>query len=205
MVEEVARLYGYEHIGTSVPTLSFIPTGHDTTHRGLRNLLVGLGLQETLTYTFSSDDELTRSRASAASVRLASAPSRERSVLRTALYPGLLNAARTNRGERLALFEVGRVFEAEEAEHLALVTRGAWSGGGWLPEQPGDFYTFKGVLENLAATLGVAVRLEPKPFPALHPGISAALIWNGAEIGFAGRLHPVVAADYELGETYCAN
>ena len=204
LVEEVARLYGYEHIGTSVPTLSFIPTGHDTTHRGLRNLLVGLGLQETLTYTFGSDDELTRSRAPAAQVRLASPPSQERSVLRTALYPGLLNAARTNRGERLALFEVGRVFEAEEVERLALLMRGAWAGGGWLPEQPGDFYTFKGVLEKLAATLGVEVRLEPKAFPALHPGVSAAVIWDGAEVGFAGRLHPAVAADYELGETYLA-
>ncbi len=204
LVEEVARLYGYEHIGVSVPTLSFIPTGQDTTHRGLRNLLVGLGLQETLTYTFSSDDELKRSRAPEANVRLASAPSQERSVLRTALYPGLLDAAQTNRGERLALFEVGRVFEAEEAEHFALLLRGAWSGGGWLPEQPGNFYTFKGVLEKLAATLGVTVELEPKPFPALHPGVSAGVVWNGQEIGFAGRLHPAVAATYELGETYLA-
>ncbi len=204
LVEEVARLYGYEHIGVSVPTLSFIPTGQDTTYRGLRNLLVGLGLQETLTYTFTSDDELARSRAPAAHVRLASAPSQERSVLRTALYPGLLNAAQTNRGERLALFEVGRVFEAEEAEHLALLLRGAWSGGGWLPEQPGDFYAFKGVLEKLAATLGVTVKLEPYPFPALHPGVSAAVVWNGETVGFAGRLHPAVAADFELGETYLA-
>ena len=144
LIEEVARLYGYEHIGESVPTLSFIPTGHDTTHRGLRNLLVGLGLQETMTYTFSSDDELLRSRAPAAQVRLANPPSQERSALRTALYPGLLSAARTNRGEPLAFFEIGRVFEREEEERLALLMRGAWSGGGWLPEQKVDFYVFKG-------------------------------------------------------------
>ena len=204
LVEEVARLYGYEHIGTSVPTLSFIPAGHDTTHRGLKNLLVGVGLQETLTYTFSSDDELLRSRAPAAQVRLASPPSQERSVLRTALYPGLLNAARVNRGARLALFEVGRVFRDAEEERLALLLRGAWSGGGWLPEQPVDFYVFKGLLEKLAATLGAEVRLEPASFPALHPGVSAAVAWDGAQVGFAGRLHPAVAASFELGETYLA-
>ncbi len=204
LVEEVARLYGYEHIGTSVPVLDFIPEGRDTTYRGLKNLLVGLGLQETLTYTFSSGDELGRARAPAATVRLASPPSRERSVLRTALYPGLLTAAQTNRGERAALFEVGRVFEGEEQERLALLTRGAWAGGGWLPKQPGGFYTFKGVLEKLAATLGVGVRLEPHPHPALHPGVSAVVVWDDAPVGFCGRLHPVIAAAYELGETYLA-
>ena len=204
LVEEVARLYGYERIGTSVPTLAFIPTGQDTTHRGLRNLLVGLGLQETMTYTFSSDDELLRSRAPAAQVRLASPPSQERSVLRTALYPGLLNAARTNRGEPLALFEVGRVFGGAEEERLAVLVRGAWSGGGWLPEQPVDFYVFKGVLEKFAATLGAELRLGPAPSPALHPGVSAAVLWDGVQVGFAGRLHPVVAAEYELGDTYLA-
>ena len=204
LVEEVARLYGYEHIGMSVPVLEFIPTGQDTTQRGLKNLLVGLGLQETLSYTFSSDDELARSRAPAASVRLASAPSQERSVLRTALYPALLSAARSNRGERAAFFEVGRVFEGKEGERVAILLQGSWAGGGWLPEQPVDFYVFKGVLEKFAATLGAEVRLEPQPVPALHPGVSAAVFWDGAEVGFGGRLHPAVAAAYELGETYLA-
>ena len=204
LVEEVARLYGYEHIGVSVPELGFIPGGADTTHRGLRHLLVGFGLQETLTYTFSSDDELARSGAPAASVRLAQPPSRERSVLRTALYPGLLGAARTNRGERLALFEIGRVFEGDEAERLALLLRGTWAGGGWLPTQEVDFYVLKGVLEKLAATLGVTVHLEPQTHPALHPGVSAAVFWDDAQVGFCGLLHPELAAAYELGDTYLA-
>ena len=208
LVEEVARLYGYEHIGVSVPELGFVPEGADTTHRGLRNLLVGFGLQETLTYTFSSDEELARSGAPAASVRLAQPPSRERSVLRTALYPGLLGAARTNRGERLALFEIGRVFAGDEAERLALLLRGTWAGGGWLSAREVDFYVLKGVLEKLAATLGVTVRLEPPSqlgsHPALHPGVSAVVFWEGREVGFCGLLHPELAAAYELGDTYLA-
>ena len=208
LLEEVARLYGYEHIGVSAPELAFVPTGADTTYRGLRGLLVGFGLQETLTYTFSSDEELARSGAPAASVRLAQPPSAERSVLRTALYPGLLGAAQTNRGERLALFEVGRVFAGDEAERLALLLRGSWSGGGWLGAQEVDFYVLKGVLEKLAATLGVTVRLEPPSqlgsHPALHPGVSAAVFWDEQEAGFCGLLHPEIAAAYDLGDTYLA-
>jgi phenylalanyl-tRNA synthetase beta chain len=204
LVEEVARLCGYEHIGESVPALEFVPEGRDTTHRALRGLLVGFGFQETLTYTLSSDEELARAAAPAASVRLANPPSRERSVLRTALYPGLLGAARTNRGAPLALFEVGRVFAGEEAERLGLLLRGTYAGGGWLPPLEVDFYVFKGVLERLAATLGVSLTLSPQRFPTLHPGVSAAVLWDGLEVGFAGRLHPGVAAAFELGETYLA-
>jgi phenylalanyl-tRNA synthetase beta chain len=204
LVEEVARLHGYEHIGESVPALEFVPEGRDTTHRGLRGLLVGFGLQETLTYTFSSDEELARAAAPAASVRLSSPPSQERSVLRTALYPGLLSAARTNRGASLALFEVGRVFAGEETERLGLLLRGAYAGGGWLTPLEVDFYVFKGVLERLAATLGVTLTLLPRSFPMLHPGVSAAVFWDGLEVGFAGRLHPGVAAAFELDESYVA-
>lgn len=204
LIEEVARLYGYEHIGSSIPVMSFVPTGTDTTHRSLRNLLVGFGLQEALTYTFSSDEALLRTRAPAATVRLASPPSQERSVLRTALFPGLLEAARVNRGERAALFEIGRVFEGEEEERLGLLLRGAWAAGGWLPEQKADFYVFKGLLEKLATTLGVGATLEAQPHPALHPGVSATVLWDGRPVGFAGRLHPSTAADLELGETYLA-
>lgn len=204
LVEEVARLYGYDKIGLSVPIMDFVPEGKDSTHRHLRTLLVGLGLQETLTYTFSSDDELARAAAPAASVRLSSPPSGERSVLRTALYPGLLAAARTNRGEGLALFEIGRVFGEEEEERLALLMRGIWQDGVWQPSRDTDFYIFKGLLEKLAATLGVTLTLQPKPFAPLHPGVSAALLWDGQEIGFCGQLHPRVAAAFDLGPTYLA-
>ncbi len=204
LVEEVARLYGYDKIGLSVPVMDFVPEGKDTTHRGLRTLLVGLGFQEALTYTFSSDDELARSAAPAASVRLSSPPSSERSVLRTALYPGLLAAARTNRGDALSLFEIGRVFGEEEEERLAFLMRGVWQDGVWQASRDTDFYVFKGLLEKLAATLGVTLSLTPKSFAPLHPGVSAALLWDGDEIGFCGQLHPQVASAYEIGPTYLA-
>ena len=205
LIEEVSRLYGYDHIPVTVPAMHFVPAPSDATHRGLRNLLAGMGWQETITYVFTSDEQLDRARAPEAAVRLQSPPSAERSVLRTALYPGLLGAAAANRAaERLALFEIGRVFGEREEEHLGLIARGPWGGGGWKAAQPLDFYAFKGELESLAATLGVEVRLEPHPYPPLHPGVSAAVLWAGEPVGWAGRLHPAVAAAFELPETYVA-
>ena len=207
LVEEVARLYGYEHIFETVPTMHFVPSETDATYRKLRLLLAGLGLQETMSYVFSSDAELARAAAPGAQVRLVNPQGVERSVLRTALYPSLLNAAVINRAaESLALFEIGRVFLAaeQEQERLGLLVRGPWAQGGWLPSQPTDFYVLKGLLDKLAATLGVTLQLESADHPHLHPGVSATVVWDGRDVGSAGRLHPEVAARYDLGEVYVA-
>ena len=207
LTEEVSRLYGYDHIPETIPAMHFVPEPRDDIQRSLRSLLVGLGLQETITYIFSSDAELARAAAPDAEVRLLNPQGIERSVLRTALYPGLLAAAQTNRSaERLALFEVGRVFGAKEPEkeRLSLLVRGPWVAGGWLRDQETDFFTFKGVLEKLARLMGAVVDLKPEPHSALHPGVSAAVHWNGHRVGFAGRVHPEVAARYDLPETYLA-
>ncbi len=205
LIEEVSRLYGYDHVPETIPAMHFVPEQKDDIQRNLRSLLVGLGLQETITYIFSSDAELGRAAAPEAEVRLLNPQGIERSVLRTALYPGLLAAARTNRAaERLALFEVGRVFGREEQERLALLVRGPWISDGWLRGQETDFFTFKGALEKLAELMGAAVSLEPERHPALHPGVSAAVYWNAQKVGFAGRVHPEVAAHYDLPETYVA-
>ena len=205
LVEEVARLYGYEHVGETVPAMHFVPAETDATARKLRLLLAGLGLQETMSYVFSSDTELSRAAAPGARVRLVNPQGVERSVLRTALYPSLLNAAVTNRGvEALALFEIGRVFLDDEQERLGILVRGPWARGGWLPSQPTDFYVVKGLLDKLAATLGVEVQLEPAEHPHLHPGVAATVRWGGRVVGSVGRLHPEVAARYDLGEVYVA-
>jgi phenylalanyl-tRNA synthetase beta chain len=205
LVEEIARLYGYEHIPQTVPVMDFIPSGADVTHRGLRTLLASMGFQEVVAYSFTSPHDLARAGAPEASVRLAHPPSLERSVLRTALYPGLLAAAQGSRGERLALFEVGRVFLDSEREHLALLLRGPWAELPWSNTAlSGDFYTFKGLLERLAETLGATLSLQPSPHPALHPGVSASAFWNGREVGFVGQLHPEVAAQFELEATFVA-
>ncbi|UCH25092.1 MAG: phenylalanine--tRNA ligase subunit beta [Trueperaceae bacterium] len=205
LVEEVARLHGYEHIGESVPNMYFVPSQTDATHRSLRALLVGFGLQETLTYSFSSKAELERAGAPLDGVTLKNPQGLERSMLRTALFPGLLAAANTNRSfDSLALFEIGHVFREEEAEHLCLLLTGAWTESYWREAQPLDFFLLKGLLEKLACSYNATLTWESTEVPHLHPGIAASLTWNGSDVGTAGRVHPAVEARYELGETYVA-
>ena len=204
LVEEVARLHGYEHIGVSVPAMHFVPPVADPTHRHLKEALAAMGLQETLNYVFTGPDELARAAAPRAAVTLSNPQGVERSVLRSALYPGLLSAAALNRNaSSLALFEVGHVFLADgEEERLAMVWRGPWARGIWREDGPIDFFVAKGVLEELAEQAGAPMRCEPAPAPYLHPGASARVVWQDEDVGVLGRLHPEVASRYELDEVY---
>lgn len=205
LIEEVVRLHGYEHVGTSVPALAFVPPATDPTHRRLRERLVGAGFVETIGYVFTGEDDLRRARVEAPHVRLAEPQGVERAVLRTSLTPGLLAAARLNRdAPRLALFEVGHVFLAEEEERLALLWRGHGAAAGWRAPQPADPFAAKGTLETVAEGLGATLELHPATFPDLHPGVAAAVAWNGRVVGRFGRLHPEVAAAWGCGDVVVA-
>jgi phenylalanyl-tRNA synthetase beta chain len=205
LVEEVGRLHGYEHVGETIPAMQFVPDLNDVTHRQLRYLLANTGFQEILSYVFTSDAELAKSNAPLATARLVSPQGLERSVLRTALYPSLIQAAVLNHMmPSLAMFEIGRVFNDTETERLALLIRGPLTRGGWQADQKTDFFVVKGLLEKLSGSLGAEVRFEPQEVSYLHPGVSAAVLWNGQNIGMVGQLHPEIAARYELETTYVA-
>ena len=204
-VEEIARLHGYDHIADSIPAMNFIPPLTDATHQKLKGLLVGLGLQETINYIFTSDDELTRAAAPASSVQLLSPQGAERSVLRTAVYPSLLAAAQTNHAvPSLALFEIGHVFNEQETERLSILIRGPWVQSNWQKTQPLEFFAFKGVLEKLARSLNIDFTVIPEAHAALHPGISATVLLNGKPHGFMGKLHPQIASHYDLKDAFIA-
>ena len=208
LIEEVARLHGYEHIGATRPDLPFTPPRTDPTHRGLRDELAAMGLQETIAYVFAGAQELARAKAPEAHVVLSNPQGVERSRLRTALHPGLLAAAAVNRTEAgLALFEIGRVFLAEEEERLGLLLSGAWERGVWREGSEVDVHRLTGLLEALAVRRNARLDLRPAAdgeTPMLHPGVAAVVRWDGHEVGWAGRLHPEVAAAYELPATYLA-
>ena len=205
LIEEVARLHGYEHIGSTHPHLAFVPPPTDPTHRRLRERLVGAGMVEAIGYVFTSEDDLARARVPEARVRLSEPQGIERAVLRTSLLPGLLAVARLNRdAPRLALFEVGHVFLDHEEEHLGLLWRGHGASSGWRPPQDHDVYAAKGALESLAEGLGASLALHPKGFDDLHPGVSAEVAWAGSPVGRFGRLHPEVAAAWGCGDVVVA-
>jgi phenylalanyl-tRNA synthetase beta chain len=205
LIEEVARLHGYEHIGNTHPHLAFVPPATDPTHRRLRERLVGAGMVEAIGYVFTSDEDLARARVPDARVRLSEPQGIERAVLRTSLLPGLLAAARLNRdAPRLALFEVGHVFLDQEEERVGLLWRGHGASSGWRPPQGHDVYAAKGVLESLAEGLGVGLAMRPAGFDELHPGVSAEVLWAGSPVGRFGRLHPEVAAAWGCGDVVVA-
>ena len=155
LIEEVMRLHGYDNIGEGIPHISFVPEGKDSTHRNLRNLLVGFGLTETRNYSFTSDEDLTRCLAPKSVVQLKTPRVLNVVFLRTALYPNMLLAAQNNHSVAdLALFEIGNVFNEFESERLCILMRGSWWSDSWLKPQALDFYLFKGIFEKLAGTFG---------------------------------------------------
>jgi phenylalanyl-tRNA synthetase beta chain len=205
LIEEIARLHGYEHIGQAEPRMHFVPQASDPTHRKLKERLAALGLQEVMTYVFTGAGELERAGAPTACVQLSSPQGIEKGVLRTALFPGLLAAAALNRhAESLAFFEVGHVFGKVEEERVAIVLIGDRILGHWRPGMATDFFALKGILENLAGWEGASLETLPEPQPSLHPGVSAKVLWNGRHVGFAGQVHPEVASAYDLKNVYIA-
>ncbi|MPY67575.1 phenylalanine--tRNA ligase subunit beta [Deinococcus sp. SDU3-2] len=214
LAEEVARLHGYAELPETLPTLrvheSNLGAGDESAARSdLRRTLAGLGFQEVVTYTFTSDEEAGKARAGRPGVRLRNPLTADRTGMRTALYPSLLRAAGMHpKGERVLLFEIGRVFPASgETERLGLLMRGPLAPATYQPGVAGSFAAFKGLVEAFAAGQGAALdvrqlRGEAVP-PALHPGIAGEVVWNGQPVGWLGALHPEVAAEFGLkGDTF---
>jgi phenylalanyl-tRNA synthetase beta chain len=168
----------------------------------MRDVLAGAGLDEVITYSFVPDGG-----ALPAGPGLANPLSEDHKVLRTSLvWPGLLAVMRTNLRQSRAdirLFETGRVFEdGDEREHsrvAVLLTGAAAPVHHSARPRECDFFDLKGVLEALAARVGVeSLEMAREGAPAfLHPGQSATILLDGRAIGYAGALHPDRAAEWE--------
>ncbi len=218
LVEEVARLYGYERVPSTLPrTASNVGqlTFAQRMRRELARVLVGAGLHEAITVSFIPSswlDVLDRERECLPSevLRLRNPLSEEASIMRPSLLPGLLEALRFNLNRRIMdvhLFELGRVFLPREGEklpgeplRLACAITGRWVPKQWdrQPEEA-DFFTLKGIWELLACSLHVeGWSLRRATFPFLHPPRSCALMLNGEAAGYMGMVHPRVAQHLEI-------
>ncbi|PZA06137.1 MULTISPECIES: phenylalanine--tRNA ligase subunit beta [unclassified Meiothermus] len=211
LVEEVARIIGYDKIPVTLPAFFPAPDnlGVDEPYEAkeqLKRVLVGLGFQEVVNYSWSSPEELAKYRAPAPTVALANPQASDRTHLRTAIYPGLLRNLELNlaQGEEgpFLLFEIGNVFNQTETARLGMLLSGEAVPGLWQPGLAGSFYALKGLLESTAAHLGATLRVEQEGFAHLHPGVSGAVYWNGRKVGSIGQLHPAIAAQAELPTTY---
>ena len=226
LVEEIARIYGYEKIGETQIT-DTIPPQHGNPslelEEELRDLLARLGLQETITYRITSPEKERRifepSSASqdytaedAEYVELANPISVDRTVMRRSLLASVLEVAESNARFRdsLELFEISRVYLPrngedlpEEPSRLVIVMTGPREPESWqhTDTQPMDFYDLKGIVDELVAGAHLPeVRYEQAEHPSFHPGRTARLVSGKREIGVMGELHPKVRAGYELPE-----
>lgn len=209
LIEEVARLRGYDTLPSTVPGVSQAGGLADTYgfRRLVREAMVRAGLRETASLSFASQDEIELMAGLAGPVPVANPIDAERAFLRTSLVPGLLRALRLNVARQVraaALFEVGHVFAlgadgVDEGERVAVAVTGPGGTGHPGESHDADFFDGKGVLESVAATLGISRWSlgDPSGWP-LHPGRSATVLLEGAPAGAVGELHPRAAGRFDL-------
>jgi phenylalanyl-tRNA synthetase beta chain len=219
MLEEIARLYGYDRIPETQIADRLPPQiGNPAleAEERLRDTLVGLGLQEVVTYRLTSPEREARrvppggDEAGRPYIQLSNPITADRSVMRQSLLAGLFEIVERNarQHERLALFEVGPVYLAseegalpEEPRRLAIVLSGSRTPPAWQAGDRSamDFYDLKGIVDGLLADLRPeAVHYEPAEHPTFHPGKTARLLVDGRPVGILGEVHPLVRQRYEF-------
>ncbi len=211
LVEEVARVYGYNRLPASVPTLRMTvpakPESRVSAH-DVRRQMVAAGYQEAVTYSFVTPDIEAMVAPDATPLRLANPISEDLSVMRTSLSGGLLRALQYNlnrQQEQVRLFEVGLVFRGspealEQPKHLGGLLYGERPDSLWSGPKPVDFFDLKGDVETvLALAAGRDIRFEPRTDDSLlHPGQAATVVIDGEEAGYLGQLHPGHQAALEI-------
>jgi len=204
LIEELVRVYGYDNIPShSLQTnLTMLPAPErKLTQSQLRQYCVAKGYSEAINYSFIDPELAKRINPEYAALPLRNPISAELAVMRTSLWPGLLQGALYNLNRqqtRVRLFEIGVCFIDNKFQLLQQAKIAGIALGSVSPEQWGvvnrdvDFFDVKGDLQGLMALTGA-----PESFvfvatthPALHPGRCAEVVRDGKNIGFIGELHP---------------
>ena len=205
LIEEVGRIYGIDNIKGKVMTLPVKPGYVNKNNRIIRNKLASLGLNETLSYALIPYNEVKKYTLDEFEiVKLLDPMSEDRNSLRYSLIPSLMsiyeyNKARGNKD--ICIYEIGKGFskindEYHEESKLAILMTGLYNLG--IKPTKVNFYTIKGIMEELLEYLGYSNRysLKVEDIPnELHPGQSASIILNNIKIGIIGKVHPSVTKD----------
>ncbi len=225
LMEEIARIYGYDNIPETRMAASLPPQRNNPDlekEERLRDLLVDLGFQEIITYRLTSVEREARRLPPAALqddkpyVRLLNPIAADRNVLRHNLLSSVLEVVERNARvrSRIALFEIGPIFMSSEAAdlpdelpRLVIVLTGPRDLPAWMGTDNTlmNFYDFKGVISELLAGLHISpIRYETVEYPSFHPGKSAKILLadgdNVRQLGVMGELHPLVHQNYDLAE-----
>ena len=220
ITEEIVRVVGLDTLPSTLMADELPPMRPDRLREleaRVGDLMVGLGLQEIISYALTTPEAEARLRLDGrllpddAYVRLLNPTSAERRVMRRTLLVSLVEAVRRNvhHRDRVMLFEIGRVYLPapgellpEEELRLGVALTGPVRSPSWLEPEPAeaDFFAAKGVLDALChhLHLGDRVRLVPAEHPTLQPGRSAAVELDGRPIGIIGEMHPLVREANDL-------
>ncbi len=215
VLEEVARVYGYDRIPETRMSDSLPPQIGNPKHEWeehARDILTSLGVQEVVSYRMTSPERESRLIAHDEYVALANPIAPERRVMRRSLLASLLESVEKNaRAESIAMFEIGSVFEPNkndlpnEPRKLAIAMTGLRTQSAWDVKDSAsfDFYDMKGRLEFLLSGLRLSgISYTPTDSTSyLHPGKAAEVKVNGQTVGVFGELHPLVKEKYDFEDS----
>lgn len=214
LIEELARIHGYEQIPTTLPggaSRIAMPSETRLDDLSVRRQLVARDLQETINYAFVDAGLLGQWQLQQDVVALANPLSAELAVMRPSLLPGLVATLGRNAARQLGrvrLFELGRVFHPQagegtpaplETQRVAAAVCGDADPQQWgLATRKVDFHDLKGDLESLAAASGAVLEFQPSQRPYGHPARSAEVLRDGVGLGWIGQIHPRLAKAMDI-------
>lgn len=218
VLEEVARIYGYDTIPATLPTTAGTPgmlTKSQLFIKKTRDIFEGMGLDQIISYILTSEEKAKLICTDEDKfVKLALPMSEDRTTLRQSMFPALLEVAQFNfarQAKSMAIYEIGRVFVGQgaktqpiEQERLSVMISGIKEDNSWYgSEVTYDFYDLKGMFESYLSMIRLDDQIEfvvNSTETVMHPGRSADIKYQNQIIGLMGQVHPTVCATYDLPE-----
>jgi len=219
LIEEVARIDGYDNIQISLPTMDVKLAKYQDRFEiaELRQTIVSLGYQEAISFSFADAKLEKQLNPQVNPLMLANPISSDLAAMRSTLLSSLIPCVQYNlnrQQSRVRFFELGLRFDYQDAKSiedlnqiptLALVAVGSQQPESWhVKPQPMDFFDFKGEIEEILAAGRVKVEYVRSERAWLHPGQSAEILVDGQSIGYLGRLHPSLENELDLSTTWVA-
>lgn len=221
LVEEVARIYGYEKMPLTLPvdSRSGMLTNYQKRRKEIKHTLINLGLNEIVTYSLVSEEENNEftilHNSDSEAIKLMHPISVDHSEMRKGLIPSAISYAKycANRKIKdIASFEVGKTYyekngEFSEEETLSIVMSNNFSSLLWRGEvEKCDFYLIKGIIEALFKSLNIELEYRPleKESKEMHPLRTATIYYKDILVGYVGSIHPKFAQNNDLKDVYVA-
>lgn len=218
LIEEIARIYGYDEIPSTLPVFGHVTHGSLTDRQSKSRIvkasLEGAGLNQAINYSLVDKERANHfALQNRDTVALLMPMSEAHSTLRQSLIPHLIDAVAYNvarKNNHVRLYELGRVFfgngEGElpdEVEYLSGILTGDYTVSAWQGKKEEiDFFVAKGIVDRVAEKLDIQFEYEAAEINGLHPGRTAYVKLNEKVIGFVGELHPQIEKDNDLKRTY---